>query len=66
MYVRSGQIVKQDAGILTMGPMYPWYPVLGTFRSGGIRPGLAAAFLYSRAIRIPMRFGALVAAMIAG
>jgi uncharacterized membrane protein YraQ (UPF0718 family) len=34
--------------------MYLWYPVLGQLRSKGLSPGLAAAFLYSRAIKIPM------------
>jgi uncharacterized membrane protein YraQ (UPF0718 family) len=67
-YVRPGQVMKQlgraggmrgwifsvGAGVLSMGPMYLWYPVLGQLRSEGLRPGLAAAFLYSRAIKIPM------------
>jgi uncharacterized membrane protein YraQ (UPF0718 family) len=67
-YVRPGQVMKQlgrargmrgwilsiGAGVLSMGPMYLWYPVLGQLQSEGLRPGLAAAFLYSRAIKIPM------------
>ena len=67
-YARPGQVVKHlgraagmrawlfsiGAGILSIGPAYLWYPVLGTLRSEGLRPGLAAAFLYSRAIKIPM------------
>jgi uncharacterized membrane protein YraQ (UPF0718 family) len=31
-----------------------WCPILGELRSQGLKTGLAAAFLYSRAIKIPM------------
>jgi uncharacterized membrane protein YraQ (UPF0718 family) len=68
LYIRPGPIVKRlgraagirgwvlsvAAGVLSMGSMYLWYPLLGQLRSQGLRPGLAAAFLYSRAIKIPM------------
>jgi uncharacterized membrane protein YraQ (UPF0718 family) len=68
LYVRPGMFVKRlgrkaglkgwafsiGAGALSMGPMYLWYPVLGQLRAEGLRPGPAAAFLYSRAIKVPM------------
>ena len=37
-----------------MGPMYLWYPLLGELNKEGLRPGLAAAFLYARAVKIPL------------
>ena len=41
-------------GILSHGPIYLWYPLLKQLREQGMRNGLAAVFLYNRAIKIPL------------
>ena len=41
-------------GILSVGPMVIWYPLLKELRGQGMCSSLLAAFLYSRAIKIPM------------
>lgn len=42
------------AGILSMGPIYMWYPLLADLKSHGLSEGLIATFLYNRAIKIPL------------
>lgn len=39
--------------IISQGPMYVWYPVLSEFKQNGLRDGLLATFMYTRAIKIP-------------
>jgi uncharacterized membrane protein YraQ (UPF0718 family) len=41
-------------GVLSHGPMYAWYGMLEDMREHGLRDGLIAAFLYSRAIKLPL------------
>jgi len=41
-------------GILSTGPIYMWYPLLADLREKGVNNGFIAAFLYSRAIKIPL------------
>lgn len=41
-------------GILSSGPIYMWYPLLGDLRKKGLGNGLIACFLYNRAIKIPL------------
>ena len=41
-------------GVLSLGPMMLWYPLLKELKGQGMHPALLAAFLYSRAIKIPM------------
>jgi len=41
-------------GILSTGPIYMWYPLLADLREKGVDNGFIAAFLYSRAIKIPL------------
>lgn len=41
-------------GILSMGPIYAWYPLLNDLKEKGMRPGLIACFLYNRGIKIPL------------
>jgi len=58
-YVGKGSGVKGwflaiSAGIISQGPIYIWYPLLKDLRDQGMRSGLIAAFLYSRAIKIPL------------
>ena len=58
-YVGKGSGIKGwslaiSTGILSHGPIYVWYPLLKDLRDQGMRSGLIAAFLYSRAIKIPL------------
>jgi uncharacterized membrane protein YraQ (UPF0718 family) len=46
-----GWAASVAGGILSMGPVYVWYTVLGDLRDKGMRTGLTAAFLYARAIK---------------
>jgi len=47
-------LIALAAGILSAGPIYPWYPLLGELRSKGMRASTAAVFLYARAIKLPL------------
>ena len=50
----KGWLLAILTGILSHGPIYAWYPALQELRQHGMRSGLAAAFLYNRAIKIPL------------
>ena len=41
-------------GIVAHGAGYAWYPLLKDLKEHGMRDALAAAFLYSRAIKLPL------------
>ena len=41
-------------GVLSMGPLYAWYPLLRELKEKGMSPSLMAAFLYSRALKLPL------------
>lgn len=41
-------------GVLSSGPIYVWYPLIADLREKGMRDSLVSAFLYSRAIKMPM------------
>ncbi len=41
-------------GILSTGPIYMWYPLLADLRKRGLSWGQIAAFLYNRAVKIPL------------
>lgn len=49
-----GWVLSVLAGIISHGPIYVWYPLLKELREQGMRQGLAAVFLYNRAIKIPL------------
>jgi len=49
----KGWWVAIIGGILSHGPVYAWYPLLGELKSQGMRPALLAAFLYARSIKLP-------------
>jgi len=58
-YVGKGSGIKGwfwaiSTGVVSHGPIYAWYPLLRDLRSQGMRSGLIAVFLYSRAIKIPL------------
>jgi len=41
-------------GVLSTGPIYVWYPLLEDLRKKGVNDSLVVAFLYARAVKIPM------------
>jgi len=49
-----GWLLAILGGILSLGPVYPWYAMLGEMQQKGMRSGLIAAFLYSRAVKLPL------------
>ena len=50
----KGWLAAVISGILSMGPVYPWYTMLGELRQKGMRDALIVAFLYSRAVKPPL------------
>ena len=50
----KGWVFSIVAGILSAGPIYMWYPLLNELQKKGARNGYLAAFLYNRAIKIPL------------
>jgi len=49
-----GWILAISGGIISSGPIYMWYPLLGDLKERGMKDSLIAAFLYNRAIKIPL------------
>lgn len=47
-------------GIISSGPIYMWYPLLGDLRGRVLNNGMIACFLYNRAIKIPLLPMALI------
>lgn len=41
-------------GVLSAGPLYAWYPLLGELKGKGMSGALIATFLYSRALKLPL------------
>lgn len=50
----TGWLTALIGGILSTGPVYPWYALLKDLREKGMKTSLAAVFLYSRAIKLPL------------
>jgi uncharacterized membrane protein YraQ (UPF0718 family) len=50
----KGFIFAVIGGILSLGPIYMWYPMLFDLRKKGMKSSLIAIFLYNRAIKIPL------------
>jgi uncharacterized membrane protein YraQ (UPF0718 family) len=50
----KGWVAAVLGGILSLGPIYPWYAMLSELRQKGMRNALIAAFLYSRAVKLPL------------
>jgi len=46
----KGIALSVVAGIISMGPIYAWYPLLKNLREEGAGTGPIAIFLYSRAV----------------
>lgn len=49
-----GWIISVVGGILSSGPIYMWYPLLADLKEKGMKDSFIAAFLYNRAVKIPM------------
>lgn len=49
-----GWVFAISGGIISSGPIYMWYPLLGDLKQKGMKDSLIAAFLYNRAIKIPL------------
>lgn len=47
-------LVAVAAGVLASGSLYAWYPLVADFKQKGLRPGLAAAFLYAFSVKLPL------------
>jgi len=41
-------------GVISMGPIYLWYPLLKDLKAEGASYGFIATFLYNRAIKLPL------------
>ncbi|MBW2976889.1 hypothetical protein KY347_05575 [Candidatus Woesearchaeota archaeon] len=50
----KGWLIAIAAGILSSGPIYMWYPLLSDLQKQGVEYGFIAAFLYNRAVKIPL------------
>jgi len=50
----KGWIIAIISGILSHGPLYLWYPMLGDLRKKGMKKSLIATFLYNKSIKIPL------------
>lgn len=50
----KGWFMAAVGGILATGPVYAWYALLAELREKGMRMPLAAVFLCSRALKIPL------------
>ncbi|BAO44907.1 conserved hypothetical protein [Thiolapillus brandeum] len=49
----KGWLLAMAMGVLSHGPIYPWYPLLHELQKKGTRPALLATFLYARSIKLP-------------
>jgi uncharacterized membrane protein YraQ (UPF0718 family) len=50
----QGWVVAVAGGIVSAGPIYMWYPLLSDLKEKGMKDSLIAAFLYNRAVKIPL------------
>lgn len=49
-----GWLIAVAAGVLASGSLYVWYALVGELKQKGLRPGLAAAFLYAFSVKLPL------------
>lgn len=49
-----GWLIAIFGGVVAAGPVYGWYALLAEMRQKGMREALVAAFLYSRALKLPL------------
>lgn len=50
----GGWVLTVVCGVLSAGPLYAWYPLLGDLKGKGMSGALIATFLYSRALKLPL------------
>jgi uncharacterized membrane protein YraQ (UPF0718 family) len=50
----TGWLTAIVGGVLSTGPVYPWYALVKDLREKGMKTSLAAAFLYSRSVKLPL------------
>lgn len=50
----SGWLISIAAGIMSMGNIYIWYPLLADLREKGMKDSLIVTFLYNRSIKLPL------------
>jgi uncharacterized membrane protein YraQ (UPF0718 family) len=48
----KGWLVAIITGIVSMGAIYLWFPLLRDMMDKGVKPGLVATFLYNRGIKL--------------
>ncbi len=50
----KGWLIAIISGIISMGPIYMWYPLLQKLKQKGVKTRYIAAFLYNRAIKLAL------------
>ena len=50
----KGWMLTIVGGVISAGPIYMWYPLLSDLKEKGMKESLIAAFLYNRAVKIPL------------
>ena len=50
----KGWLTAIVGGILSLGPIYMWYPLLSDLKEKGAKDAFIACFLYNRAVKIPL------------
>jgi len=50
----KGWLLAIGGGIISMGAIYMWYPLLADLKEKGMSDALIAAFLYNRAIKLQL------------
>ncbi|MFW6449741.1 MAG: permease [Nanoarchaeota archaeon] len=48
---RGRWLIALASGVISMGPIYVWYPLLGDLHKKGIGYGVISTFLYARAVK---------------
>jgi len=51
---KTGWAMAIVGGVLSTGPVYPWYALLKDLKEKGMKTSLVAVFLYSRAVKLPL------------
>ena len=49
----KGWVIAVATGILTHGPLYVWYPIMGDLRDQGMKNSLISVFLSNKSIKLP-------------
>ncbi len=50
----KGWLIAIGGGIISSGPIYMWYPLLADMQAEGMKKSLIAAFIYNRAVKLPL------------